>query len=135
MFARPYTYDVADDRRRYHLCKALERYGIRIQYSVFELSLKPKDLHKLVDHLTGLIDNTGDRLLVMQLCGGCLRSMGRYGNMTSYSPEGSSTVNRGHEHHLSIRRFSAREGRPRCLGGIQRGGGTGNDSSSWTVQQ
>jgi hypothetical protein len=23
----------------------------------------------------------------MQLCGGCLRSMGRYGNMTSYSPE------------------------------------------------
>jgi CRISPR-associated endonuclease Cas2 len=41
------AYDVADDRRRYHLCRALERYGIRIQYSVFELSLKPKDLHKL----------------------------------------------------------------------------------------
>jgi CRISPR-associated protein Cas2 len=81
------AYDVADDRRRYHLCKALERYGIRIQYSVFELSLKPKDLHKLVDHLTGLIDNTEDRLLVMRLCGGCQRSVGRYGNMTSYSPE------------------------------------------------
>ena len=81
------AYDVADDRRRYHLCKALERYGMRIQYSVFELSLKPKDLHKLVDHLTGLIDNTEDRLLVMQLCGGCRRSVGRYGNMTSYSPE------------------------------------------------
>jgi hypothetical protein len=31
------AYDVADDRRRYHLCKALERYGVRIQYSVFEL--------------------------------------------------------------------------------------------------
>jgi CRISPR-associated protein Cas2 len=81
------AYDVADDRRRYHLCKTLERYGIRIQYSIFELSLKPKDLYKLVDHLTGLIDNTEDRLLVMQLCGGCLHSMGRYGNMTSYSPE------------------------------------------------
>jgi CRISPR-associated protein Cas2 len=81
------AYDVADDRRRYHLCKALERYGIRIQYSVFELSLKPKDLHKLVDHLTGLIDNTEDRLLIMRLCGGCLSSMGRYGNMDSYSPK------------------------------------------------
>ena len=81
------AYDVADDRRRYHLCKALERYGMRIQYSVFELSLKPKELHKLVDHLTGLIDNAEDRLLVMQLCGGCQRSVGRYGNMTSYSPE------------------------------------------------
>ncbi len=81
------AYDVADDRRRYHLCKALERYGMRIQYSVFEISLKPKELHKLVDRLTGLIDNTKDRLLVMQLCGGCQRSVGRYGNMTSYSPQ------------------------------------------------
>ena len=81
------AYDVADDRRRYHLCKALERHGIRIQYSVFELSLKPKDLHKLVDHLLGLIDNREDRILVMQFCAGCQRSMGRYGNMTSYSPE------------------------------------------------
>jgi CRISPR-associated protein Cas2 len=81
------AYDVVDNRRCYHLCKALECYGRRIQYSVFELSLRPKDLHKLVDHLTGLIDNTEDRLLVMQLCGGCVRSMGRYGNMTSYSPE------------------------------------------------
>jgi CRISPR-associated protein Cas2 len=81
------AYDVADDRRRYHLCKALERYGMRIQYSVFELSLKPKELHKLVDHLTGLIDNTEDRLLIMQFCGGCQRSVRRYGNMTSYSPK------------------------------------------------
>jgi CRISPR-associated protein Cas2 len=81
------AYDVADDRRRYHLCKALERYGMRIQYSVFELSLTPKELQKLVDHLTGLIDNTEDRLLVMQLCGGCYTSVGRYGNATSYSPE------------------------------------------------
>jgi hypothetical protein len=37
---------------------------------------------------------------------------------------GRSTVNRGHEHHRSIRRCSAREGRPRCFGGAQRGGGT-----------
>ena len=81
------AYDVADDRRRYHLCKALERYGMRIQYSVFELSLTPKELHKLVDHLTGVIDNAEDRLLVVQLCGGCHASVGRYGNSTSYSPE------------------------------------------------
>jgi hypothetical protein len=36
----------------------------------------------------------------------------------------SSTVNRGHEHHRSTRRLSICEGRPRCLGGVQRGGGT-----------
>jgi hypothetical protein len=41
----------------------------------------------LVDHLTGVIDNAEDRLLVVQLCGGCHASVGRYGNSTSYSPE------------------------------------------------
>jgi hypothetical protein len=34
-----------------------------------------------------IIDNTEDRLLVVQLYGGCQRSIGCYGNMTSYSPE------------------------------------------------
>ena len=38
--------------------------------------------------------------------------------------EGSSALNRGHEHQRLIRRCHAREGRPRCLGGAQRGGGT-----------
>jgi hypothetical protein len=37
---------------------------------------------------------------------------------------GSSALNRGHEHQRSTRRLSAREGRPRCLGRGQRGGGT-----------
>jgi hypothetical protein len=37
---------------------------------------------------------------------------------------GSSTVKRGHEHHRSMRCFSVREGRPRGVGGVQRGGGT-----------
>jgi hypothetical protein len=38
--------------------------------------------------------------------------------------EGSSTLNRGHEHHRSTRHCKAREGRPRRLGGVQRDGGT-----------
>ena len=37
---------------------------------------------------------------------------------------GSSTLNRGHEHQRLIRRCNAREGRPRCFGGTQRGSGT-----------
>ena len=37
---------------------------------------------------------------------------------------GSSTLNRGHEHQRAIRRFRAREGRPRGVEGVQRGGGT-----------
>ena len=37
---------------------------------------------------------------------------------------GGSTVNRGHEHHRSIKCCSAREGRPRRFGGAQRDSGT-----------
>ena len=37
---------------------------------------------------------------------------------------GSSTLNRGHIHQRLIRRCNAREGRPRCFGGTQRGSGT-----------
>jgi hypothetical protein len=37
---------------------------------------------------------------------------------------GSSALNRGHEHQRATMRCSAREGRPRCLGGVHRGGGT-----------
>jgi hypothetical protein len=48
---------------------------------------------------------------------------------------GSSPANRGHEHQRSMRRLSTCVGRLRCLGGVQRGGGTYNDSSSRTVQQ
>ena len=45
-------------------------------------------------------------------------------DMTGMDMVGSSPFNRGHEHQRSTRRWSAREGRPRCLGGVQRGGGT-----------
>jgi hydrogenase maturation protein HypF len=55
-------------------------------------------------------------------------------NCTNCGP-GSSTFNRGQGHHLSIRRCKAREGRPRRWGGVQRGGGTWKESSSYTVQR
>jgi hypothetical protein len=44
--------------------------------------------------------------------------------LVTHDRRGSSTVKRGHEHHRSMRRFSVREGRPRGVGGVQRGGGT-----------
>jgi CRISPR-associated protein Cas2 len=80
------AYDVADDRRRYRVCKALERYGERIQYSVFEVYITQKALHKLVDDLHGFLDRQEDRLLVMRLCDGCHTSIGRYGNTGKYEP-------------------------------------------------
>jgi len=81
------AYDVSDDRRRYRISKALERYGMRAQYSVFELSISLQGLHKLVDRLRSLLDHKDDRLLVVRLCPGCHAHVGRYGAMTAYEPE------------------------------------------------
>ncbi len=81
------AYDVVDDRRRYRLSKALSRYGERIQYSVFELSIALKDLYNLVDDMKGLMDNEHDRLLVIRMCAGCHTVVGRYGSTGKYSPE------------------------------------------------
>lgn len=47
---------------------------------------------------------------------------------------GSSTVNRGQAHHRATSSRVALEGRPRRLGGVQRGGGTLNWKSSAGVQ-
>ena|SRR5215475_1688806 len=44
--------------------------------------------------------------------------------MVPRDSSGSSTVNRDHEHDRSTRHCKAREGLPRRLGGIRRGGGT-----------
>ena len=44
--------------------------------------------------------------------------------MEYLSTLGSSTANRGHEHHRSMRCCSVREGRPRRFGGAQRDSGT-----------
>ena len=81
-----FAYDVADNRQRYRVCKALERYGQRIQYSVFEVYIRLKELYKLVDELNKLIDNKADRLLVIRLCPGCHAGVGRYGDTATYEP-------------------------------------------------
>ena len=47
-----------------------------------------------------------------------------YAQLARQATAGSSTLNRGHEHQRLIRRCNAREGRPRCFGGTQRGSGT-----------
>lgn len=49
-------YDIEDDRERNRVAKCLERYGDRVQYSVFELHLlRPGALVELKDQLRGIL--------------------------------------------------------------------------------
>lgn len=41
------SYDISNDKRRRVIAKIMEGYGYRVQYSVFECDLTPKEIRKL----------------------------------------------------------------------------------------
>jgi CRISPR-associated protein Cas2 len=65
------SFDISDDRRRQRVVKVLEEYGVRKQYSLFELGIGEKALLGLTDSLESLMDFGEDRLMIIRLCHGC----------------------------------------------------------------
>jgi CRISPR-associated protein Cas2 len=66
-------YDIPKDRRRNRVCKLLKNYGVRVQYSVFECLLRPRDLRQLKERLKPLIVPQEDDVRLYRLCENCLR--------------------------------------------------------------
>ena len=60
-------YDITDDRRRTRMVKCLERYGIRVQKSAFEVFLTEKKYERMMELTSGLIDPVTDSLRVYLL--------------------------------------------------------------------
>lgn len=76
---RVISYDVASDRRRRRMEKAVLRYAVRVQYSVFEGWLTDRELQLLLDRAARLLDPATDSLRVYPVCAACLgrvRSVG-----------------------------------------------------------
>lgn len=78
------TYDVATDsadgrRRLRKVAKACEDFGQRVQYSVFECSVEPGDLHCLREQLLDVIDNEEDSLRIYHLPSSYDDSVEQYG--------------------------------------------------------
>jgi CRISPR-associated protein Cas2 len=65
------AYDIADDRRRHRVSTFLEDHGWRVNYSVFECDLNPREFDQVQTHLARLINPREDRVLFYQLCEGC----------------------------------------------------------------
>lgn len=64
-------FDITDDRSRRRVSAILEEYGLRVQRSVFEISINSvAELNKLKVRLTTLLD-TGDDLRFYNLCADC----------------------------------------------------------------
>lgn len=68
------SYDIADDRRRTRLHRALKNFGTRVQYSVFECVLDPKDFSRLQTAVQQVI-RADDHVRYYCLCEPCARQV------------------------------------------------------------
>ena len=64
MSARFYavSYDIPSDKRRVKVASALKSYGERVQYSVFECWLEPRELAELKKRLERIHDPSEDSI-------------------------------------------------------------------------
>lgn len=69
------AYDVAQDRRRQAVVRALEDVGDRVQFSVFEAVLDAGLLESTLRRLAALIEPNEDSVRVYPLCEACRRRM------------------------------------------------------------
>ena len=80
------SYDVANDRRRTKIAKALEGNGTRVQYSVFECELSAKQFTELKTKLLKFLQPRGkaipptDSIRCYRLCEGCLEQAEIFGS-------------------------------------------------------
>lgn len=64
-------YDIVNDSRRQKVSKLLERYGWRVQKSVFECLVEDKHLERLQNQLLRLINRHSDQIRFYPLSAPC----------------------------------------------------------------
>ncbi|MGH7598432.1 MAG: CRISPR-associated endonuclease Cas2 [bacterium] len=68
------AYDIADDKRRALLHRRLKRFGLGVQYSVFECLLDPDRIREMKKIIRMTIKpKHGDRVRYYSLCESCRR--------------------------------------------------------------
>ena len=51
------AYDIEDDKRRRLISEILEEYGVRVNYSVFEIEINKKELENLIVKIDKVLKN------------------------------------------------------------------------------
>jgi CRISPR-associated protein Cas2 len=69
------SYDIVDDKRRSKVAKLVQRYGQRVQKSVFDCLLDEQRLLELRGKVSLLIDLAEDSVRYYQICASCRRNI------------------------------------------------------------
>ena len=67
-------YDIEDNRERSRVARVLEGYGQRVQYSVFEVHLRPADVGRLREELQTVLGEQGHDVRFYRLTADGLKS-------------------------------------------------------------
>lgn len=86
------TYDIADPKRLRRICRILEAYGTRVQYSVFECPIETRTLLQLWGILTQRISLKEDRLCAYPLDVRACEHTLRAGNMQEAARPGELVI-------------------------------------------
>ncbi|MDR0835661.1 MAG: CRISPR-associated endonuclease Cas2 [Tannerella sp.] len=65
------AYDVAEDKRRSWIVKVLEKYGVRVNYSVFECMFTETQYAKVQQMLDEKINKKEDTIIYYPICVNC----------------------------------------------------------------
>lgn len=84
-------YDVTNDKRRDKLATLLLDYGVRVQYSVFEIVVDKTLFDSLIKKIKRIIHSQKDMILVYPLCANCDYKIMRLGAQTK-EPHGNEIV-------------------------------------------
>jgi len=68
-------YDITSPRRLRKTAKTLERFGIRVQYSFFELDVSAEKLEHILEALKKIIHVKEDKLYVYPICSDCKKKV------------------------------------------------------------
>ena len=73
------AYDISDDRRRTKVCKILQGFGTRVNYSIFECFLSLKNVKQMKEAIRKNINKNKDIVIYYDLCATCLDNVERIG--------------------------------------------------------
>ncbi|MCC8198152.1 MAG: CRISPR-associated endonuclease Cas2 [Tannerellaceae bacterium] len=65
------AYDIQDDKKRNKIAKILEKYGVRVNYSVFECLFTDSQYIKVQSELIKKIDIRSDSIIFYPVCINC----------------------------------------------------------------
>lgn len=86
------SYDIVDDKSRARLAKKLLDFGKRVQYSVFECDLTPKQLESLKKQVLKLLDLEQDSLRIYKLCENCAGLIETHGVKTGWQEQDLTVI-------------------------------------------